>query len=348
MTHVFETWFPFVASNLDEDTLIQYGRLQEDAVEWFGVDHGQRDGAGGFLDVLDQCGLQAAMPTARFCGKLRPAAYIGWLREHRKRFVPGGKLHWRVDGWVGEVARGTSDSRSLTSEAPVIGAHLRTLRGDCLAWLELPGELVTALRAYAADTDVSVNSVLVWAIARCVVPAFQSTGPDASLHIAAAANIRAPGNDDRSNHSPAFTVGVKPSDGVRDVHRQVKQILSGDGLIAVDRYYRFAGMLPKCLLRWRFRRDLASGILQRPSCHALFSNLGSWEIAGETSAWAFIPCALVRQPLVLGAISINQRFVIAIRLHRSIGLSVHHAYRALQDLERFLAACTRGNPVRSR
>jgi hypothetical protein len=312
-----------VKAELSEDTEIRFGRVADDGdetVDWYPVDHAHRDGAGALVDVLERLGIQVPVPTARFAGRATLAAWLAWARESRKSsgLAP---LRWRPD-----VVDGSA-------EIPP-GTHTN---GGPIAWREFSDSLVDAMRRHAARIGVSVNSLLTWAVARSLVPAFQIIEPGEPIHVGLATNIRNPGNSNRSNHSPQFSAIVGPCDGPNEVHVAIRGTLRSGAMIATDRYFRLAARVPDRVLRWRLSRDFSGEKLRRPMSHALFSNMGRWDIAGENSAWVFLPCALIQQPLAIGAISVNGRFVLAIKLHHSLGVASPRIEAALSDFAEFLA-----------
>lgn len=322
MGHVFETWFPYVKAELSEDTEIRFGRVVDggnEMVDWSHVDHAHRDGAGAFVDVLERHGFQVPVPTARFAGKATVAAWLAWARESRKSSGLS-PLRWRPDV--------LSASRESSSPAGLDGGRI--------AWREVSDSLVDAMERHTAGIGVSVNSLLTWAVARSLVPAFQIIEQDEAIHVGLATNTRNPGNSDRSNHSLQFNAAVSPEDDPRDVHRQVRNSLRSQAVKALDRYYRIASMVPRPILRRIISRDFRGKKRYRPMSHALISNLGQWDVPGENAVWVFLPCALIHQPLAIGAISVNGRLVLAIKLHHSIGISSTQVETALSDFIDFL------------
>lgn len=322
MGHVFETWFPYVKAELSEDTEIRFGRLVDQGdgtVDWSGIDHAHRDGAGAFVDVLERYGFRVPVPTARVAGRATVGAWLAWVKESRKSAgLP--PLRWRPDV--------LSDSGQPPS--------LAVVNDGLIAWREIPQSLVDSMERHTARIGVSVNSLLTWAVARNLVPAFQVIDRDARVHVGVATNTRNPGNSDRSNHSPQFSVIVEPTDGPVEVHREIRSTLRSGAMIATDRYFRLAALIPRRALMWRLRRDLTGENLNRPMSHALFSNLGRWSVPGENAAWIFLPCALIQQPLAIGAISVNGRFVLAIKLHPSLDIPSTQLEAALSDFIEFL------------
>ncbi len=312
-----------------EDMSIRFGRLDDvpddtrggdgdsPEVAWRYLSHAQYDGLGALATLLDEAVTppHAGLPAARSVSpanraeRLRAFARIV-ARKSSTATLRGHDLAWRARGGVG----------------------LRCLPEDhAVAWRCFSRAETAAIVAGARTEGVTVNSALLWALARATAAEMDG---DAGVwlvpvNLRGLVQQRVP----HANHIGFLHVRVGRDASARGVHDAVRGEIARGAHWGAWTLANLGEALGERAIEGiaRARRPGRRGTL------GVFSNLGALDGDGR-DAWLFCPPTSLSQPLAVGALTWNGRLALLLQFHPSLSRSAADA-RAL--LDRWTAALGR-------
>ncbi len=290
----------------DAQTILA-GRLVEGAEgpEWFELQHAEFDGIGVLWELQRRLyGDDGAGPMPE-SGERAPGTLASWrlLYELVTEPVP------RVATW-----------RSFDEER----------RGRAtLAWRALSADRTSAIIARARREDVSVNSLLLWALGRTVEPAVNVDR--GAVRWMLPVNMRGPIRRSRptANHSSYIRALTPPRGTPRDVERSVREAIARREHFATWRGLELGGALGAEIVR-RFLEQSARAALP---WIGMFSNLGRCpprsDGRGLHDAWIIGAPVTRMLPFACCSVTWHGRLSLSMRAHPVIGFDQRATEAAL-------------------
>jgi hypothetical protein len=276
-------WEPVLRRGEDIDIL--FGRLDGEQPQWRTLSHLIYDGVGGLAHLLRELRISETRRLPRIADKYWPSR-LG-LFAAQARMVTAQIMNLR--------ARHISPWRAFRP-----GGQKRTILG----WTVLSREETTAIRAAARGRNLTVNTLLLWALNRLISSRLT---PGKRHGWCVPVNLRGAvtGRPDTHNHLAWVFPRLAPDETLPAVHERVQaELLAGAAAAA----YHFTRLSPRTVGSHTWRLV------------GTFSNLGDWTAVApeEHVPWLFSPPALTDQPLAGGTVTISGRLSLLLRIHESI------------------------------
>lgn len=309
----------------------------------------ERDWIGTWYELLEQTGEFCGIRFGRWHGGQAPPAWsflphkqfdgIGGFGHLLRSHYPGASidlpqlkrptppsLYRRTSAFFRHVKK----KRSVSSFSPVSEAlALSAEPPRAVAWVVVTQEGTNALEQSARQANVSLNSLLLWALSRATQDEL-APGQDRLLWTVPV-NMRggvAP-KPEASNHASFIELLLRQEESPQTVHEAVRMGFEKDdhwGAWLALSFGRIIGIKGMRRRLERHGRLLKTGV---------FSNLGSWNVDEQArqnagpGRWLFSPPAFRTHPVAAGALVFNGELSLTLQLHEGLSTSQAHAHRWL-------------------
>ena len=266
-------------------------RMQDGAIDWVFPSHAEYDGLGGFVHVLRQTfpdrDIKLPQRAARAPSFTKRAAAL--LRMVVQKPVPAAAWKGYDASWAG----------------------WRLQPGSELATLVLASEETHRLSAKARAEGVSLNSLLMFTLAKATRPELED-GPRLWMM---PVNMRGPVTlaRDTANQTGYLQIDIADDAAIADVQDQLKQALRRRDHWASWSFLNLSQLIGLTGISQVFKLQMMR-FQNRPFVGS-FSNLGTWSGVGE---WCICPLVTKTSPVGVGAIVCDGRLALTIEAHPSI------------------------------